>query len=262
MKLTYPQTGHSSGPVPRGQIDDISLSALHKASTEQVSLPLFQPEVDVVDRGLLSLSTATRLFDIYIEDLVPHYPVVIFPEGYHLEDLRRSRPILFLAVMAAAAGTSDSQLSTLLNTEVLAAYATRAFINSEKSLELVQAMIVTAVWYAPPEGPGKLKFYEYIHMAATMALDLGLGVRPPSLHPRLHSVQTSTSAPSEDATSTPQSPPVETNAADLESMRTFMACYLICSGYVMHKAICRVPLSRFIRKGIEYNKQHSTCWPL
>ena len=183
---------------------------------------------DVVDRGLLSMASATKLFQTYVNDLVPHYPVVVFPEDYTAVELRLSRPILFLAVIAAASGKSDPDQSTVLNAEVLQAYAIRTFMNSEKSLELVQAMIVTSVWYNPPNGFGQLKFYEYIHMAATMALDIGLGTKPDDSRGERHSSANTT--PPQTGDTTPSSLSAEPDAVSIENMRTFLACYLICAG--------------------------------
>jgi hypothetical protein len=175
------------------------------------------------------MTSATQLFDTYVNDLVPHYPVVVFAEDYTAAELRHSRPTLFLAVIAAAAsGNSNLELSAVLNTEVLQAYATRTFMNSEKSLELVQAMLVTAVWYNPPNGFAQLKFYEYIHMAAIMALDIGLGTKPDVLRGERHC--STTSAPPERGQSKSSSPSVEPDAVGIENMRTYLACYLICAG--------------------------------
>ena len=183
---------------------------------------------DVIDRGLLSLASATQLFDTYVNHLVPHYPLVVFPEGYTAQELRHSRPTLFLAVIAAASGKSDPELSTLLNTEVLQAYATRMFINSEKSLELVQALTITSVWYSPPNDFRTLKFYEYIHMAATMALDIGLGTKPDVLQGEHYASRNPTSP--ELGYTTLSSTSTEPDAARIEDMRTFLACYLMCAG--------------------------------
>ncbi len=38
-------------------------------------------------------------------------------------------------------------------------------------------MQVTALWYKPPEKAEQTNFYQIIHMAAVMALDIGLGKR-------------------------------------------------------------------------------------
>lgn len=187
---------------------------------------------DVIDRGLLSMDTAEKYLQSYIVDMVPHYPALVFPEGYTAEELRNTRPVLFLAVMAAVAARSpDSAVASALSTELIREFAVEIFINSQKSLELVQALLITVLWYNPPRG--QLKFYEYIHMAASMAVDLGIGV---------DISQSSISSgpdqgrdalrPSQARTSCYEPPSVytKTNDNDVEGCRTLIACYLGCSG--------------------------------
>jgi hypothetical protein len=177
---------------------------------------LYSPDSDVIDRGVISLEEATELFNTYTNHLVNYFPAVWFPPEVTFEELRSTRPTLFLAVLAAASAKEGSQLYSILNTEVISAYAHRTVIQGEKSMELVQALIVTSVWYYPPGKYAKLKFYEYIHMAATMALDIGLGTNPKTFRGRR----------AVDANG--YSPPMgELNDEEIDKRRTFLVCYLI-----------------------------------
>lgn len=175
---------------------------------------------DVTQRGIISTDLATELFNTYITELVPHYPAVVFPIGVTAAEVRRTKPTLFLAIIAAASGKSDPSLYSTLNSEVVAAYAQQIVVGGQKSVELVQAMIVTSVWYYPPGKFSQLKFYEYIHMAATMALDIGLGTNSKTLRRRRMQ-------PNEE---TPVSDEGDANDDELEKRRTFLACYLITTG--------------------------------
>lgn len=122
----------------------------------------------------------------------------------------------------------------MLDYEVLQAYASRNLMNSEKSIELVQALIVSATWYHPPDRFGQLKYNEYIHMAATMAIDIGIGSRPtPSRTPKRHSSHQITKVEdptNQDLSMTPRSRSSSPSRTSIESRRTFLACYLICAG--------------------------------
>lgn len=122
---------------------------------------------DVIDRDVLSWKFAEKLFYLFVNDLFPHYPCIYFKPGTLPEEIRRKKPVLFLAVMAAAAGKVDPHLYSVLHSEVVMAYTQKAVINNEKSLELVQAELITSIWYYPPGRFSKLKYYEYIHMATT-----------------------------------------------------------------------------------------------
>lgn len=182
----------------------------------------YSPDSDVIDRGVISLELATQLLHSYNTGLVNYFPTVHFPPEVTVEELRNTKPTLFLAAIAAASGKEGSRLYSILNTEVLSAYAHLTVIRGEKSLELVQALIITSVWYYPPGKYSQLKFYEYIHMAATMALDIGLGTNPKTFRSRRGTDSDGDSPPAGDL-----------NDAELEKRKTFLACYLISTGVAM-----------------------------
>jgi hypothetical protein len=173
--------GSGSSPGSKSPHDD--------HTPQDWSPPAFSPDTDVVERGILTMEEADQLFQSYNNDLTQYYPTVVFPPEVSAADLRRTKPTLFLAVISAAAAKVDPHLYSILNTEVLSAYAHRTVVKSEKSLELIKAMIITTVWsvpesipyklgqevlelgkcltirrYYPPGKYAQLKFYEYIHM--------------------------------------------------------------------------------------------------
>ncbi|PLB55170.1 C6 zinc finger domain protein [Aspergillus steynii IBT 23096] len=138
----------------------------------------YSPEVaigdDVVDRGVISLDYANKLVAFYMTDLTMFSPMVTLPCDTTAAQLRRSKPVLFLSVIAAAAIAVDEGLAAVLNREMVRLYAERFFMNGDKSLELVQALLLMIVFYYPPDSPSKLQHYQYTHIAATMALEIGL----------------------------------------------------------------------------------------
>ncbi len=96
-------------------------------------------ELDVVDRGIISISLAAELFVRYTERMCRHLPGVVFPPGTSVTDVRRSKPTLFLSVMTAA----SSELPTIqraLTKELMQVIAEKTIMRGEKSLELVQAI--------------------------------------------------------------------------------------------------------------------------
>lgn len=136
---------------------------------------------DPVNRGHLSLETARHLVEQYKSDMYPYYPIVHIPPDCTADDLRRTKPILFLAILAAAAGKEHHDLAIKLDRLVLEEYANRTVLGSEKSLELVQSLLVSSTWYQPPTRLNQFKYSEYIHMAEVMAKDIGIASRPLSL---------------------------------------------------------------------------------
>ncbi|KAJ5347473.1 uncharacterized protein N7506_000726 [Penicillium brevicompactum] len=133
-----------------------------------------QPVEDVIDRGILSIDDAEQLVAYYIHELAPLFPLVLLPHTTTAVSLRATKPVLFLSVIAATAISVDAGLAAVLNREIVRLYSERFFIEGEKSLELVQALLLMIVFYFPPASPLKLQFYQYTHIASTMALEIGL----------------------------------------------------------------------------------------
>lgn len=220
--------------------------------------------LDVVDRGLVSMTTARQLVELYKTDLFPHFYMVVLHPSQTADELRRFKPILFLAVLAAASGTIDPQLSKILDQEILQTYATEVHVRSEKSLEIVQALLVSSVWYSPPNKFGQLKYYEYIHMALSMAFDIGIGSRMVNSRRRTPHAQYSTertrgtggASDSQMAMSSRDLNgwPVDDDAAsELERRRAFIAVYSICAGVsfsTRRPAMLRI--NSYVRECIDY----------
>ncbi|KAJ5876950.1 hypothetical protein N7455_000415 [Penicillium solitum] len=138
---------------------------------EQERLP---PADDVIDRGIISLEDAEQLVAYFIHELAFFFPLVVLPPNTTAAQLRQTKPILFLSVIAATSISVDAGLATVLNREMVRLYSERFFIEGEKSLELVQALLLMIIFYLPPASPLKLQLYQYTHIASTMALEIGL----------------------------------------------------------------------------------------
>ncbi|KAJ5788511.1 hypothetical protein N7457_003501, partial [Penicillium paradoxum] len=132
------------------------------------------PAPDVIDRGIISLEDAEQLVAYYIHELVSLFPLVVLPSNTTAAQLRQTKPVLFLSVIAATAICVDAGVAAVLNREMVRLYAERFFIEGEKSLELVQALLLMIIFYLPPASPLKLQLYQYTHIASTMALEIGL----------------------------------------------------------------------------------------
>lgn len=209
-----------AGPKSRSIVDSAAHSCeppndppesvnAQRHSTSARWLSSQQSGQDVVQRGLLTMDVANSLYRDYVTILAPRYPLVVLPTSYSAAQCREEKPLLFLAIIAAAAGRSNPYLYSTLNAEVMQEHTCRIVLGNEKSVEMVQAMIVTVVWYHPPDKFSQAKFFELIHMAATVAMDIGLA-----------------DSPSDDkiVLST------RTAMEDIERWRTLLSCYLNCCG--------------------------------
>ena len=163
-----------SGPSALDHGASLSAPSLTPLPTSASYSPDMSSNDDVVDRRVISLELADELVAIFIHELTEFCPAVVLPPETTASDLRRSKPVLFLSVIAAASMSVDASVAAILNRELVRLYAERFFIQGEKSLELVQALILMVAFYHPPDSPLKLQHYQYIHIAATMALEIGL----------------------------------------------------------------------------------------
>ncbi|KAI9672381.1 MAG: hypothetical protein M1817_003403 [Caeruleum heppii] len=134
---------------------------------------------DVVDRGVVPPELAATIFERYVKDFTCHVPAVVFPPDTVANDLRKAKPILFLAILCAASGVSHPDLQRTLTGELMDLLAKRIICKGEKSLELIQTLHVATLWYWPPKFYEELKFYQFIHIGAVMAIDIGMGKRRP-----------------------------------------------------------------------------------
>ncbi|KAF2196434.1 hypothetical protein GQ43DRAFT_257265 [Delitschia confertaspora ATCC 74209] len=135
-------------------------------------------DLDIIDRGLLHIAMADELLDIYRNELVHHSPQAVIPKDWSASKLRTEKPGLFHAVMAAASHSKGSALSNRLHDEVISLYAKSCFIKGERSLQYIQALLVTVAYYTPPSIPAHLQIFQFGNMAAGMAFELGLAYKP------------------------------------------------------------------------------------
>jgi hypothetical protein len=133
---------------------------------------------------------------------------------------RLDKPALFHAIMAAASHSKGSALSDKLHEETVLLYARSAFIKGEKSVQAIQALIVTIAYYSPSKTPGQLQIYQWVNMAASMALELGLTSKP-----RTHEQLPKRAIRSLQKISSPEEL--------LEHCRTILVLYIISAGFSM-----------------------------
>jgi hypothetical protein len=178
---------------------------------------------DVIDRGLVSADIASRMFDCYVEKMAPHMPAVVFPAGTTAAEVRKNQPTLFLAILSASSGSNFPELQKVLTKEVMNIYAGRIILNGEKTLELVNALHISTLWYWPPEHFEELKFYQLIHIAAVMAIDIGMGKKNKSKKTKAAGLWRDT-----PWRRTPYPDP-----ESLEARRAWLTCYFLCCNAAM-----------------------------
>ena len=101
---------------------------------------------DVIDRGIVSFAIADQIFDKFIMDMNPLLPLVAFPPGTTFASIRRARPCLSLAILAAGCVSLVPEIHSELTDELAKELANRIFFLFERSLDLIQAALVHTTW--------------------------------------------------------------------------------------------------------------------
>ncbi|KAJ8110318.1 hypothetical protein OPT61_g6808 [Boeremia exigua] len=175
---------------------------------------------DIIDRGVISQELSEELLNVWRNELVAASPGIYIPKDWTAAQLRQKKPSLFHAIMAAGAHSRGSALSDKLHEEAVYYFARTAFINGEKSVQTIQALLVTVAFYSPPKTPGQLQIYQWVNMAASMALELGLASKP-----RTHEQLPKRAIRSLQKISSPEEL--------LEHCRTVLYLYVVCAGFSM-----------------------------
>lgn len=181
-----PCTVQKASTTPEVEWHSVSLpsplSSIHLEGAADVldaaTLPQNGGSYDPVSLGLVSMDCAESLVNLFKTEMYGLYPIVYIPPTCSAKDLRREKPTLFMAILAAASGKELPKLAVELDQMAMQHYADRVVLNSDKSLELVQSLLVSSTWYQPPTKLNQFKYTEYVHLAGNMAIDIGIGSRP------------------------------------------------------------------------------------
>ena len=128
LKLTHPFGksffGHPIFPVP--------------------SFTIFDDFQDVISSGLVTPEKAQASLQ-YFRTTASNSPFVIISPDTSLDHLRRQKPFLLLTILAMAS-LENLKLQKLLDQEIRDTLGRRVFASGEKSLDLLQGILVYLTW--------------------------------------------------------------------------------------------------------------------
>ncbi|KAM3557774.1 hypothetical protein MY1884_004338 [Beauveria asiatica] len=101
--------------------------------------------IELVPGFAVTFAEAAEYLQIYRKDYMPVFPFVIVEETAKPHELHRNAPALFWMIMAAVAQTSE-EVDAALKTWLRHYVAETMIIKQEKTLELLQAILVHLVW--------------------------------------------------------------------------------------------------------------------
>ncbi|KAM3081082.1 hypothetical protein ACMFMG_005035 [Clarireedia jacksonii] len=198
---------------------------------------------DVITKGIVTIKKAEAAI-MDFESRTFSFPFVILPPNTSLNVLRQQRPFLLLAVLAATA-QSNMNLQSLLEHELRETLGRRVITRGEKSIDLLQGLLVYLAWYHHHYDPDTQQLFQLTQMANAMAIDLKLHKpyeAPRVTNSNIFDMDTQMPLPADLRTST--------TASQLEQMRTLVGCYCLTS-----------PLCRGLRKpnSLKYHDYIEEC---
>ncbi|KPM45111.1 hypothetical protein AK830_g1500 [Neonectria ditissima] len=106
--------------------------------------------------------------------MLVHFPCVALRPDETVASLAASRPFVLLAILAAASGSRTLQGHTLYDEEFRKVLGLKFVAGGERSLELLQGMLIYCAWYPFHLRPKNKQAFQYIRMARDLVHDLEL----------------------------------------------------------------------------------------
>jgi hypothetical protein len=167
-------------------------------SSSVISDEYFVAHIEQAIRDTIDEEKTTMIFGHFVENMLQHFPFVVFPLSMSAETVLQRTPIILLAILDAAGdGFYDTGVSRKLRKLL---YSTRLLETNLHSVSVLQALIITVTWHKDledPEAGEQMDVSQICQLAANMATVLGMS----------------------DPTSSQ------------EAKRLWLACYYICSRY-------------------------------
>ncbi|EXJ62053.1 hypothetical protein A1O7_02486 [Cladophialophora yegresii CBS 114405] len=177
---------------------------------------------EALSRGLFDWETACAAFERYQHEMSHYFPFVVFPKTTNAKILREQQPLLLFAIITVSISKIRSKVDSELCDMLVKDLALRIVYKGERSLELVQTLLVHVCFYSRALQMRDLNFNQMTHIASTMATDIGLGRRP------------------HRATSEPRNGPYQLES--LAARRAWLGCYYMATSISMalrHPAFVR-----------------------
>jgi hypothetical protein len=128
---------------------------------------------DFVERGLMTLETAQILLNRFQPRATQEFSFVMIPSSTTLHSLRHDTAFLFLAV-AAAMAFDNPPLQMQLGNEFREQTFRRILYQGEKSLELLQGLLIYAAWYSYFHRRNENQISLFSQLCVSLVYDLGL----------------------------------------------------------------------------------------
>ncbi|KAI1114722.1 hypothetical protein F5Y14DRAFT_413478 [Nemania sp. NC0429] len=187
-----------------------SLSGTSSAWTEtSMQRPKFKPMMNLGIKPQFNLDSATKLLASF-RDMLPHMPCLLLPEDLNVREFVRQSPFVLLAILAVTSCSSSLQGHSLYDEEFRKVLGLKFVAGGERSLELLQGILIYCSWYPFHLRPKTKQTFQYLRMGVDIVHDLEMDQE-------------------QDLNLLSMSP--DQRARTLNDMRALLACYYSMSSF-------------------------------
>ncbi|KAK5301830.1 hypothetical protein LTR14_000075 [Exophiala xenobiotica] len=174
--LASNESAISANPSPKSAGE--SISSRHKGKEpDQPSNESRTLIAEALHQGLFDWPAACKAFDRYRKEMCLYFPFVVFPATADANVVKEQQPLLFFAICTVAMATMKGPVKPELWDMLTKDLSLRIMYRGERSLELVQVLLIHITWYTRAKEMRELNFNQMVHVACAMGLDIGLGRR-------------------------------------------------------------------------------------
>ncbi|ESX01982.1 hypothetical protein KL918_005032 [Ogataea parapolymorpha] len=164
-----------------------STSAIVNISEQRIRMckaNLNYRENDIITRGLLTEEQCDRLFQMFLDKILPKSPILQMPRDTTLASMRQKKPLLLLSCVYVATILDEEpcyiplELQLRIETLVFETLIGEILLIGEKSLELLKSLLLLCIWYIPPELFQHRRYHMINCLCVSMLHDLGMTGRP------------------------------------------------------------------------------------
>ncbi|KAI1809512.1 hypothetical protein GGS20DRAFT_571638 [Poronia punctata] len=186
-----------------------SISGTESSSVSEAAPKRSKPLLDLGIKPQFNLENASKLLDLF-RNMLSQMPFLVLPEDEDVRSLARKAPFVLLAILAVTSCSTNLQGHSLYDEEFRKVFGIKFVAGGERSLELLQGLLIYCTWYPFHLRPRNKQTYQYMKMAVDIVHDLELDQEPDF-----------------DLRS---APPMQ-RTAQLDNLRALLACFYTISTF-------------------------------
>ncbi|RMJ12426.1 hypothetical protein CDV36_007912 [Fusarium kuroshium] len=150
-----------------------SSQSTSQTTTPRSSTSQSHPISDIWRQPLFDMASAESLLSTF-KSMVNYLPFIVFPDDSSVPYLAATKPFTLLAILTVASGSNMVQKHALYDDEFRKALGLKYVSGGEKSLELLQGVLIYCAWYPFHLRPKNGQLVQCLRMAADLIHDLDL----------------------------------------------------------------------------------------